>query len=30
VTTAARYPGIFSRRSSGLVTSPIALTATRV
>jgi hypothetical protein len=30
VTTAARQPGIFRRRSSGLVTSPIALMATRV
>jgi hypothetical protein len=30
VTTAARQPGIFSRRSSGLVTSPSALMATRV
>ncbi len=30
VTTAARQPGIFRRRSSGLVTWPIVLMATRV
>ena len=30
VTTAARQPGIFNRRSSGLVTWPSALMATRV
>jgi len=30
VTTAARQPGIFSRKSSGLVTWPSAVMATRV
>jgi len=30
VTTAARHPGIFNSKSSGLVTWPSALMATRV
>jgi hypothetical protein len=30
VTTAARQPGIFNRKSSGLVTWPIVWIATRV